>query len=575
VAARRIAEFVASVGIASVGSGLSGPGSETSPATRNTERASVPGRLAPGTRADRYEVEDVLGAGGMAVVYRARHVQLGTFHAIKVLTVPSPEIRERLLVEGRVQATIRSPNIVPVTDVIDVGGAPGLVMELVDGPTLADLLRRGPLPLDQVDALARGIMAGVCAAHRAGLIHRDLKPANILLAQSDGGLIPKIADFGLAKVLDATASSDPDLARTQSRTTLGTPQYMSPEQIRSAKSVDTRSDLWSLGAILYEMVTGARAFAGPDVISVFVAITEGRYQPVQAIVPTAPARMLSAIDAALRVDPAERIEDVERLAAIWDGEVANEAASPKNVPLPRVAPDRTRRRARWLLGSIGGLVSSVVLLAGLRASVPSPFGCPELAGSYMPLAVGNRWHYSMVQPESGRRMADKWLEIDTEVADLGGANAGVQGFRVSRKDGEGTAVRWLGRKDDVVAWFHDVWTDKDGKRTKDTYYQPFRTRVDERCEHRVAGARWTEEYDNVSLDPVAGTPQATKRTPVEWTVEATDEMVTVPAGTFETIRVRRSTPDEVQTFWFAAGVGKVMEETPNKEHEELLSYHLE
>jgi len=181
-------------------------------------------QLEPGEVVDRYVIEQKIGQGGMAVVYRARHSQLGTLHAIKVLQVPALAIRDRLLLEGRAQATLRHPNIVNVTDVIDVHGAPGLVMELVEGPSLDDLLARVQLTIPQVDELARGILAGVAEAHRHGLIHRDLKPANVMLKPTGTGFVPKVTDFGLAKVL----SADEGPGRTQSNVAMGTPAYMAP-----------------------------------------------------------------------------------------------------------------------------------------------------------------------------------------------------------------------------------------------------------------------------------------------------------------------------------------------------------
>ena len=252
----------------------------------------------------------------MAVVYRARHTELGSMHAIKVLMGTSRQVRERLATEGRIQARIRSRNIVTVTDVIDVNGAPGLVMELVEGPSLDQLLERTRrLPLGQVDDLVRGILNGVAAAHRAGLIHRDLKPGNILLSPTAEGMVPKIADFGLAKVLDEM--KEWAAHKTGTNAVFGTALYMSPEQIRATADVDRRSDLFSLGAILYELVTGVRAFAADDRMAIFTAVTEGRYRPVRELAPETPDRMVAAIEAALTPDVNRRVQSVEALAGLW------------------------------------------------------------------------------------------------------------------------------------------------------------------------------------------------------------------------------------------------------------------
>lgn len=271
--------------------------------------------LAAGHEVDRYVIEAPLGRGGMAVVYRVRHRQLGTEHALKLLTLPAPSIRDRLLQEGRAQAALRHPNIVAVTDVVEVHGAPGLVMDLVAGPTLAELLRRRELSIAQVDALGRGILCGVRAAHERGLVHRDLKPGNILLAAEGTALVPKIADFGLAKILGGPAG--PALTRTG--LAMGTPAYMAPEQIRNAKGVDERADLFSVGAVLYEMLTAERAFPGEDTFEVFSQVTSGRYRPIEELRPDAPSRMVEAVRRALEPDRERRVASCEALSELWTG----------------------------------------------------------------------------------------------------------------------------------------------------------------------------------------------------------------------------------------------------------------
>ncbi len=263
-----------------------------------------------------YTVEGRLGEGGMAVVYRARHNQLGTEHALKVLTIRSEAIRARLLQEGRVQAGLRHPNIVCVTDVVMMGENPGLVMEYIAGPSLDDFLAKGRLTLPQVDVLAQGILRGVATAHRKDLIHRDLKPANILLEVTGGRITPKVADFGLAKILD----QDLHLGKTRSGVAMGTPRYMSPEQIRDAKSVDRRTDVFALGAILYEMVCGVQAFPGDDLLALFNAVAKGDYVPPRAHCPDLPPHMEQAIVGALVPDRDQRVSTVDHLLATWRGE---------------------------------------------------------------------------------------------------------------------------------------------------------------------------------------------------------------------------------------------------------------
>ncbi len=278
--------------------------------------------IEPGTIVDRYTIDGRLGEGGMAVVYKARHNQLGTMHAIKVLTIPGKSIRQRLLQEGRVQALLRHPNIVTVTDVIDVEGQPGLVMEMIDGMSLETMIEKVPLNVDQVDALARGIIDGVGEAHRQGLIHRDLKPGNVMVQFTSRGPVPKVTDFGLAKVLAADEFSG---TKTRSGMAMGTPCYMAPEQIRDAKSVDRRADIWALGCMLYEMLTQRRAFDGPDMFAIFTAVTSGEYVKVRALLPDLPERMVRAIEGCLVVDRERRYADCDALLADWTGKAAEPA----------------------------------------------------------------------------------------------------------------------------------------------------------------------------------------------------------------------------------------------------------
>ena len=281
-----------------------------------------------GTLVDgRYRVQGRLGEGGMAVVYQVVHEQLGTPHALKVLSLTQRSVRERMLQEGRLQARLRHPNIVAVTDVIVVDRSPGLVMELVDGMPLDDLIRMQRLTLEQVDIIGRGILAAVAHAHALELIHRDLKPANVLLEIVDQTVKPKLTDFGLAKVLRGGDEEGKPATRTGS--TMGTPQYMSPEQIRDSKNVDARGDLFAVAAILYEMLTGERAFDGENVLDIFQAVDRGAYVPVRELRPDAPACMVAAIEAGLVGDREQRIASAEALYALWtDGEELDQAPPP-------------------------------------------------------------------------------------------------------------------------------------------------------------------------------------------------------------------------------------------------------
>ncbi len=263
---------------------------------------------------ERYVVEGVLGSGGMATVYLLRHRHLGTQHALKVLTHLGPNAELRLMLEGKVQAALRHPNVVAVTDILDVDGTPGLLMEYVPPPSLAAWLAEHQPSLDEAESLFRGIVDGVRHAHRYGLVHRDLKPSNVLLARYDGeGLVPKVADFGLAKLL----SDDPAvLGQTRSGLTMGTPQYMAPEQFRDAKKVDRRADMFSLGCVLYELLAGRPPFQWTDFIQLYNEIIGREYPRLPDHVPE---RFIDAVHGLLDPDRDTRIPDCECLLSVLDG----------------------------------------------------------------------------------------------------------------------------------------------------------------------------------------------------------------------------------------------------------------
>jgi serine/threonine-protein kinase len=277
--------------------------------------AGHPGQLAIGERVDgRFVVEAPLGAGGVASVYRVRDDR-GRRHALKYVLAPQEHVAARFLREGRVQASVSHPNVVGLHEAMALPGGLGLLLDLVEGPSLEALIARsGPLGEAHADALALGLFRGLAAAHAIGVVHRDLKPANVLLGRdAKGRPIARIADFGLAKGLGSEAS----IGQSMTGMLVGTPAYMAPEQARDGKHVDARADVFSLGTILYRMVTGRDAFEGASFWALFEAVQDGRYPPPEALVPTVPARHAAAVRAALRPEPAERVGSVEALADLW------------------------------------------------------------------------------------------------------------------------------------------------------------------------------------------------------------------------------------------------------------------
>ncbi|MEQ1566803.1 MAG: serine/threonine-protein kinase, partial [Myxococcota bacterium] len=316
--------------------------------------------LAAGTTVDKFVVTDLLGRGGMASVYKIRHRDLNVFSALKVMHVTHPELAGRIKSEGMLQAELRHANIVTVLDIVDVGGAPGLVMEYVDGPTLAGLLESYRPTLDQIDDIARGILRGVRAAHKQGMIHRDLKPANVMLATGDDGYIPKITDFGLAKSLQSTAVSN----QTRTGAVMGTPAYMAPEQFRNTRGVDARADVYSLGVMLYELCVGQRPYDAEDLFDMLDRIRRADYPRVAELVPSLPDRMADAIDGAMVVSVDERIPDVETLYQVWCGRVKLDRS--------RVWDRSSMQRISDSLGHVGEGLPSSPSIAPPAPSAPPP-----------------------------------------------------------------------------------------------------------------------------------------------------------------------------------------------------------
>lgn len=261
----------------------------------------------------RYVVESLLGQGGLAEVYRVRHRELNSVYALKMLTWRRKSLAERMLLEGRIQAQIRHPHVVAVTDVIRHDGRCGLLMEYVDGLTLEHyLLQRGALPLDEGLALFASILAAVTAAHDAGVLHRDLKPANVLLARTSGGLLPKVADFGIAKVVVEDMDAGPGFTAVGSL--MGSPGYLAPEQTSDSASVDQRADIYALGVILYEILKGGRAFPeANDALSARRAALTAP-PPLDASRDDLPAHVVSAIAQAMSPDLDARYPDCRTLA---------------------------------------------------------------------------------------------------------------------------------------------------------------------------------------------------------------------------------------------------------------------
>src|SRR2546425_5711912 len=303
--------------------------------------------LSSGTKLGPYEIDAPLGAGGMGEVYRARDTRLERTVAIKILPAQlsaDPVRKQRFEREAKTISSLNHPHICVLHDVGNQDGIDYLVMECVEGETLAKRLEKGPLPLEQVLKYGMQIADALDKAHRSGVVHRDLKPGNIMLTPTGA----KLLDFGLAKpaallasVATLTAAVTQDSPVTAQGTIVGTFQYMSPEQIEG-KELDSRSDIFSFGAVLYEMLTGKRAFEGKSQISVASAILEKDPAPITSFKPTTPPALDHAIRRCLAKDPEERWQTARDLVLElkW---IAEKEPQP-GAPAPFVAVGSIRER---------------------------------------------------------------------------------------------------------------------------------------------------------------------------------------------------------------------------------------
>jgi serine/threonine-protein kinase len=268
--------------------------------------------------AGKFQILRVLGQGGMGVVYEANHVDLDRRVALKVM-VRSADTHDdavaRFQREARASARLNSPHVAKVLDVGSLEqGAPYLVMELLDGIDLRALIgQQGKVPLaDAVDYLLEACEA-LAEAHCNGIVHRDLKPANLFLAtDAYGGKVVKLLDFGVSKILFGTSNADPQL--TDTRSMMGSPAYMSPEQMRSARDVDHRTDIWSLGVVLFEMVTGATPWSSDSLGELLAQIANEPTPNVRKRLPSAPPELQAVIDRCLQKQRGARYQSVADLA---------------------------------------------------------------------------------------------------------------------------------------------------------------------------------------------------------------------------------------------------------------------
>jgi Tol biopolymer transport system component len=366
--------------------------------------------LPAGTRLGPFEIQSPLGAGGMGEVYKARDTRLSRSVAIKVLLGPVTDDAERLARFGReaqLLAALNHPHIAQIYGLEDAGDAPALVMELVEGPTLADRIARGAIPLDEALPIARQIAEALEAAHEQGIIHRDLKPANIKI-RSDGTV--KVLDFGLAKALDprnasrANPTMSPTLSMhaTQQGIILGTAAYMSPEQA-AGKDIDRRIDLWAFGAVFLEMLTGQQVFTGETVSHVLAAVLKS--DPDWSTLPdNTPPAIRRLLRRCLEKDPRRRLDS----AAVARLEIDDALRSDPDAIAPATGPRRVARTTIALALAIGTVLAGLATWAVMRPGMPTPDAPLRFAVVPAPgqeLDRGNIFDRNLAVSPDGRHIA--------------------------------------------------------------------------------------------------------------------------------------------------------------------------
>jgi len=264
----------------------------------------------------RYRLEELIGSGGMGDVFRARDTLLERAVAIKLVDVVDPrrrdETTQNFLREARISAAIAHRNVVQILDFgVDGGVVPFIVMELLEGETLAAVLGRGQrVPFGVIVELADQVLDGLAAAHQAGVVHRDLKPENIYLVRSRSGIAPKILDFGISKLTDERGAAH---ITTSQGHVVGTPAYMSPEQARGVKFIDKRTDIYSMGVVLYELLSGEMPFYSENPGDLMVMIVTGQARPLSECSGGVPHGLSDVVERAMRKKPEDRFADAHEM----------------------------------------------------------------------------------------------------------------------------------------------------------------------------------------------------------------------------------------------------------------------
>lgn len=362
-----------------------------------------------------YEVTEVVGQGGMGIVLKAHDPALNRFVAVKVMSpqlASSATARKRFLREAQAAAAVSHDHVVTIHAVNETHKLPFLVMEYIDGMSLEQRIdRSGPLGLEKILRIGMQTASGLAAAHAQGLVHRDIKPANILL--ENGVERVKITDFGLARAAD-------DVQITQTGVVAGTPQYMSPEQTRG-KTVDHRSDLFSLGCVLYAMCTGRSPFRASTIVDAIRRVCEDTPRPIREVNSEIPDWLAELIEHLLAKDPDDRLESASKAAELL-GEYLAHVQQPQKAPLPSPRPRETRsgtsrsRRAWWKVAVAAGCLGLVLLVIGKFSGIID----------MRPITTGVSTTHQPVKVENAFSFVDLGSQATFELTDDGGSSGTSQ-----------------------------------------------------------------------------------------------------------------------------------------------------
>lgn len=282
----------------------------------------MPTELAPGSVIGRYTLERMIGEGGMGSVWAATHALTRKHVALKFLkgaAAERPDVVRRFLREARAASAVHHPNVVQIHDVLQLeDGRPVMVMDLLVGESLGDRLnRQGSIPLPDLARVLVPVISAVGTAHALGIVHRDLKPDNIFLVRRpDGSEDPQVLDFGIAKLTADEGEAAKTAGLTQTGSMLGTPYYMSPEQAFGEKGVDQRADVWAMGVILYQCLTGRRPVSGENLGQLFKVLMSGDIVPIRQVAPHLPDDVCHLIDRMLVTDRHQRLPDLREVLAV-------------------------------------------------------------------------------------------------------------------------------------------------------------------------------------------------------------------------------------------------------------------